>query len=366
MKKLFFLFSLFFISFFFINPSLANDSVKLHFFYGQGCPHCAKAEVFLEKLQKKYPQLEVKSYEVYTHPENQKLWKNLCDQYNVQPSGVPMIFLGDKYFIGYGSDRTTGREIESYLQTILNKNEKPVEKIKKEEKASALTFPKIFSLALADSVNPCALAVLTLMLLSIWSLGSRKKKDILLAGLIFAFSVFVMYLFYGLVIIKLFQVVKALTVIRLYLYKILGFFALLLGFLNLKDFIHYKPGGVLTEMPMFLRPKVQNLFFKATSPKAAFWLGAFVTLFLLPCTIGPYVICGGILCSLPLIKTIPWLLFYNFIFILPMIAITLLCFFGFTAVENVSHWREKNIKYFHLIAGLLIFFLGLGMILGWF
>jgi len=227
------------------------------------------------------------------------------------------------------------------------------------------TLAKVLSLAAVDAVNPCSLAVLSLMLLAIWTLGSKKRVDLLLAGLAFAFSVFTMYLFYGLLIIKFFQIIGPLTNIRVFLHKILGFLAIILGVLNIKDFVCYKPGGLLTEMPMFLRPKLQNFFFKVTSPKGALWLGAFVTLFLLPCTIGPYIICGGILCDFSLLKALPWLLLYNLIFILPMLLITLFCYFGITRLENVSEWREKNIKKLHLIAGLIIFGLGIAMIAGW-
>jgi len=229
----------------------------------------------------------------------------------------------------------------------------------------SFTLTKIVSLATVDAVNPCALAVLTLILIAILTYSPRKKKDVLLAGLLFSLAVFIMYLFYGLVIIKSFQLIQALTNIKVLLYKILGGTAIIIGILNIKDFIYYKPGGFLTEMPLWLRPKMQNFLFKVTSPKGAFVIGTLVTLFLLPCTIGPYIITGGILSSLALIKTIPWLLLYNLIFVLPMIVITIICYIGFTTVENVSGWKNKNIKYLHLTSGIIIFLLGLAMVLGW-
>ena len=227
-----------------------------------------------------------------------------------------------------------------------------------------LTFVKLISLAAVDAVNPCALAVLTLILIAILTYNPKKKRNILLAGLAFTTSVFVMYLFYGLIIIKFFQVVQTLTAMRLWLYKILGFGAIILGILNVKDFVKYKPGGFATEMPMFMRPKVKKIISGITSPRGAFGIGIFVTLFLLPCTIGPYVIAGGILSSFEIIKTIPLLLLYNLIFVMPMIAITLIAYAGFAKVEDVSGWKEKNIRYLHLIAGTIMFALGIAMVLG--
>ncbi len=227
-----------------------------------------------------------------------------------------------------------------------------------------LTLPKIVGLAAVDAVNPCALAVLSLMLISIITYNPKEKRNILLAGLAFVASVFVMYLFYGLVIVKSFQLIQALTSVRVMLYKALGVLAIVLGILNLKDFVHYKPGGFGTEMPKFLRPKVKKIISGITSPKGAFLVGAFVTLFLLPCTIGPYVIAGGVLSTLGLLKTLPALLLYNAIFVLPMLAITIIVYMGMSSIEDVSEWRENNIRYLHLIAGAIILGLGIAMVLG--
>ncbi len=232
------------------------------------------------------------------------------------------------------------------------------------QEASELTLAKILGLAAVDAINPCALAVLTLMLIAILTYNPKNKRNVLLAGLAFTASVFIIYLFYGLVIIRFFQLVQLLTSIRLLLYKILGIAAILLGLLNIKDFIRYKPGGLLTEMPLSWRPKAKKLISGITSPAGAFILGAFVTIFLLPCTIGPYVIAGGILSVLELFDTIPWLILYNAIFVLPMIAITLIVYAGIAKVEDVSDWKTRNIRYIHAVAGTIMFLLGLGMVLG--
>jgi len=227
-----------------------------------------------------------------------------------------------------------------------------------------LTMAKLISLTEVDAINPCALAVLVLMLVAILTYNPKNKKNILLAGLAFTTSVFAMYLFYGLVIIKFFQVIQILTSVKLWLYRALGICAIILGILNIKDFIRYRPGGPCTEMPMAMRPKVQRLISKITSPRGAFGVGIFVTIFLLPCTIGPYVIAGGILSALELIKTIPPLLLYNIVFVIPMLVITLLVYSGFAKVEDVSGWREKNIRKLHLISGIIMLALGVFMALG--
>ena len=244
--------------------------------------------------------------------------------------------------------------------------------IKEEQTVSddKLSIGKILSLGLADSVNPCALSILALVLISIITYNPGKRKDILLAGLAFVCSVLIMYLIYGILIVKAFEVVQSIGNIREILFGklglnfILGVVASILGILGLKDFFSYKPGSIGTEMPLFLRPKVNKIIAKVTSPFAAFGIGLFVTIFLLPCTIGPYIILGGLLATDGVIKAIPSLILYNIIFILPMLVVTLLVYFGTSKVEDVKDWKDKNVRYMHLVSGVLLLAVGILMVLG--
>ena len=220
-----------------------------------------------------------------------------------------------------------------------------------------LTLAKVLSLAVVDAVNPCALAVLSLMLITILAYNPQKKRNVLLAGLAFVVSVFVMYLLYGLIIIRSFQIIQALTSIRIWLYQALGAGAVILGVLKLRGFFRAQAVCNVT-------PKVNKIIARITSPIGAFVVGAFVTIFLLPCTIGPYIICGGILCPLGLLKALPLLLLYNLVFVLPMLIMVLIIYFGLSKIKDISSWQARNIKYLDLTAGLVIIALGLAMILG--
>jgi len=237
--------------------------------------------------------------------------------------------------------------------------------INEDQNGQSLNIVKILSLAAVDAINPCALAVLALILIAIITHNPKNKKTVLLSGLAFTLSVFVIYLFYGLVLIKFFQLIQFLTSVRVILYKVLGVVAIILGILNIRDFFRYKPGRMGTEMPISWRPSMKKLVSKATSPKGAMVVGAFVTLFLLPCTIGPYVIASGILSVLNILKTLPWLLLYNLVFVLPMIIVTVLVYAGVAKVEDVSGWKDRNIKKLHLAAGIIMFLIGIAMIIGW-
>ena len=65
-----------------------------------------------------------------------------------------------------------------------------------------VNFVKITSLALADSVNPCAIAVLSMVLISILLHHPNNKRKVLQGGLAFIAAVYIGYLFYGACFVK--------------------------------------------------------------------------------------------------------------------------------------------------------------------
>jgi cytochrome c biogenesis protein CcdA len=228
-----------------------------------------------------------------------------------------------------------------------------------------VTMTKIVSLALVDAVNPCAFAVLLLLLTAILAYNPGNRRSVLLGGLMFVTAVFAMYFIYGLVFIRFFQLIQTLNVVKIWLFRALAITAIIFGILNIRDFIKYKPGGIGTEMPLMLRPKMQAMIAKVTSPKGAFVAGLMVTLFLLPCTIGPYIIAAGILSVFDMLANIPVLIVYNLIFVLPMMAIVGIVYLGLRGVKDVEEWKNRHITKLHLIAGILMLFVGVALLMGW-
>ena len=224
---------------------------------------------------------------------------------------------------------------------------------------------QIISLAAVDAINPCALAVMLIVLMSILLYNPQNKKKVLYGGLAFTLAVFILYFLYGLIMIQLFShLIPNIGIYSYYVFKAFGVFAIILGILNLKDYLSYSPGSFMTEMPLKLRPKMKLLVKQVTSVKGAFIIGILVTFFLLPCTIGPYIIASGQLSVLNFLKTIPLLLLYNLVFVIPMILITLVVYFGLGKIEDISNWKDKNIKKIHLVEAIILILLGIAMITG--
>jgi len=71
-------------------------------FYSPTCSHCQAEKLFLESLEQKYPELEVKRY-LASDLKNQILLRQLleaADALNYFDS-VPIMFIGDELFLGF-------------------------------------------------------------------------------------------------------------------------------------------------------------------------------------------------------------------------------------------------------------------------
>ena len=230
---------------------------------------------------------------------------------------------------------------------------------------SDFSIISIVSLALVDAVNPCALAVIAIVLMTVLLSNPKEKRKALWSGLAFSLAVYILYFLYGLIMVQFFSnVIPETGSYSFYIFSSFILFAIILVLLNIKDLLFYEPGTVRTEMPLSLRPKMKRLVKKINSPRGAFVVGIFVTLFLLPCTIGPYIIASGKLSVLNFFSTVLWLLLYNIIFILPMVGITFIIYLGLLSVDKFSDWRKQNIRYLHLIEGSILIIIGILMVSG--
>jgi len=95
------------------NFAQAQQTTCIYFFYGSGCPHCAKADSYIQDLEKKY------DLEVYRMNINEKieLLSGLYENYSVSNSErglVPILFISDDYIIG---DMPIIENIESKIKT---------------------------------------------------------------------------------------------------------------------------------------------------------------------------------------------------------------------------------------------------------
>ncbi|MFA5357430.1 MAG: cytochrome c biogenesis CcdA family protein [archaeon] len=356
-----FVFAIFLI--FLVSYSFA-DSACAYFFYGNGCVHCAKVEPFLSSLESKYSWLRVEKFEIYGNKSNASLFNDYFDAFGVPSNerGVPVVFFGNDYFVG---DSKIMNDFESRLLSDKNTSCPNIESIIASHAGGSsndigtLSLMTIIGAAIVDSINPCAIAVLLILFGALVASGGKKRA--LKAGIAFTISIYISYFLFGL---GLFSAIQISGVSYLF-YKLVGALAILVGLANIKDYFWYGGGGFVMEIPRSWRPTLKKMLGTVTSPFGAFVMGFAVCLFELPCTGGPYIFILGLLAErATFLSAIPILLLYNMFFVLPLIAITLLLYFGFANVDSASKWKENNLRKLHLVAGLVMLALGIVVLFG--
>ena len=80
---------------------------------------------------------------------------------------------------------------------------------------------------------------------------------------------------------------------------------------------------------------------------------------------GPYIVASGLLADLGTLGALPWLLYYNLVFVLPMLIIVGIVYFGFAKIDDVTGWKDKHVRTLHLVAGILLFLIGLAILMRW-
>ena len=96
------------------------EEVSITFFNGNGCPHCAKEEKFLDTLKKQLGEnINIQYYETWDNKENNELLTKVRQTLNNKDEGVPFTVVGTKYFEGYNDN--IAKEIK---QTVLNNFDK--------------------------------------------------------------------------------------------------------------------------------------------------------------------------------------------------------------------------------------------------
>jgi cytochrome c biogenesis protein CcdA/glutaredoxin len=351
-RGLFFLIILFLYMMSFV--AAEENDVEIHLFYGKGCPHCGAAIEFLDSLD--YQNLEVVKHEVYFDEEERELFLKVVQSYGQESFRVPMIFIGENYFIGFNDE--IGKYIDKEVNYCFeNSCVNPLDDVDERKIVQKLTIPAVISAAIVDAINPCAFAVLIILVSTI--LASNKRKRALFAGLVFSLAIFISYLLMG---AGLYSAIVASEISHTF-FLIVAILAILIGLFNLKDYLFYGKWFVM-EVPLKWRPKMKSLIKGVTSVPGAFFIGFVVSLFLLPCTSGPYIVILGLLAKVATKgHAFSLLLLYNLIFVLPMILITLAIYFGVTTAEKAEKIRQSKLKILHLIAGLIILLLGIGMLI---
>ncbi|MCX6807582.1 MAG: cytochrome c biogenesis protein [Patescibacteria group bacterium] len=335
---------------------LQSKATSGSFFYGETCPHCHTVLKYFSENQiaERY---NIILREVWADRNNASIFikdMEAAGQSLGDNLSVPILILDGKVLSG-------DKPIISFFEQEHKLGNWPQISSDQTQPSSAQNiqvakhthtfwgfFPKLSLAALASAANPCAFAVLIILLISIMAAGNRRR--ILGAGFAFALAVFISYLAMGFGLYSTFATFESTKTIT----NIAGALALILGLFNLKDAIWYGKGGFKMEVPMAWRGRMRIVLAKITSIPGAFIVGLLISLFLLPCTSGPYIVILGLLSTEATVTcATQCLVAYNIIFVLPMIIVTLAIYFGLD-LKKAEQIRTKNLRTLHFIIGLLL------------
>lgn len=191
------------------------QEVTVNVFYGDGCPHCAKEDKYLNVLKKELgDNIEIEKYEVWNNKENNNLLKEVRTTLNDDNEGVPFVVIGNKYFNGYNDD--IAKDIKKTIFDNIKQNSLNVVELIKNDKivpsdVSLKTNPTIhFSImknqdakkanasvialteGMSDAINLGSLWVILFLGGILLSIYNKKKRWIL--GSIFILTSTITYM----------------------------------------------------------------------------------------------------------------------------------------------------------------------------
>ena len=212
-------------------------------------------------------------------------------------------------------------------------------------------LPIVTAAAIIDSINFCAFSVLLLTVAFLFSAGNTRSRILKIGGFYIA-GIFLVYILIGLGIIQTLHFFN----IPHFMAKIGASVMILFGAINIiNEFFPAFP--IKLKIPASAHQKMAALIEKGSVP-AAFFLGVLVGLYEFPCTGGPYLMILGFLHDrATYIKGAAYLLFYNLVFVLPLV-ITLFIASNETLLGKLRMWKEnKNIR-IKFLSGVAMIVLG--------
>jgi len=213
-------------------------------------------------------------------------------------------------------------------------------------------LPLLLITALVDSLNPCAFSVLLLTIAFLLSLGASRGRLLAVGGVYIA-GIFAAYLLIG------FGLLQALHFFNTphFMAKIGAVILVVVGALALSS--GWWPNFPLKlKIPQVSHKWIAKLMHEASLP-TAFLLGIVVGLCEFPCTGGPYLAAIGLLHDgTTYLKGAAYLVFYNLVFVLPLVIILAVAA-DRLVLSRLESWRANNLRSLKLWSGAAMIIIGL-------
>jgi len=337
-------------------PTAERPPIHLAYFYQPGCDICARAEHDLQYIVDKYPQVKVQRFNV---KEETALNQYLCLRAHVPSEKhlvAPAVFVGDRYLIG---NQLGGRALEALIQPYLTTGaaepwagwEASKDTAEKTimERFRSLGLLTVIGAGLLDGVNPCAFATM-IFLISYLSVRKRQGRELLATGAAFTTGVFLAYLAMGLGFLRFLTALPVLDVVGKWVYGLTMVLCLGLAWGSFADYRRAREGrleDMSLKLPDRMRGWIRHLIREGSRARnfvlASLLLGFGVSVVELACTGQVYLPTIIFVLGLPewRVRAALALLVYNIMFILPLIGVFLLVYFGTTS-QQLTQWMTRR------------------------
>ncbi len=362
------------------------DTIYLMFFYKKGCTHCDRVSKDLKLLEKRAPKdlgavIVYKEYDIADR-QSKLYHEALCERYNVDEEhrlATPAVFLnGAALIYGYNVKGSFYwklvekiKELGDTCRNVVLWNTITDDELAAAEKRIAARFSKfnvvpIITAGLLDGVNPCAFGAL-IFFITFLTVAERKKKEILMVGIAYSFAVFITYYAVGAGFLGFLAALPVFRIVARWIYILTAVLAVGLGIFSLVDFVKAKRGKLsemTLQLPDKLKKKIHRIIISENEPRktrrnflvAAFTTGFFVSLLELACTGQVYLPTIIYVLGIPGLRTKAhlYLLLYNLMFIIPLLIVFVISYFGATS-EQLNGFLKRNTAVIKLLTALMFF-----------
>jgi len=353
----------------------SRPAIHLAYFFQPGCHECDRAGLDLRYLAGKYPQLQVHEFDITQHAA---LAEWLGERNNVpldKRLTAPAAFVGTTALLG---TQVNARELEAALQPYLATGSAAYWSAQADLAGAQAGILQRFqsfgalTVALAgviDGLNPCAFATIV-FLISYLSFMGRKGREILLVGAMFALGVFLTYLGVGVGLLRALAALPFLPAISRYLYALTALLCLVLAVGSLYDWYQARrgqPEEMKLKLPTQLRRRINRTIREGANVRAvaavALVTGAVISLIELACTGQVYLPTIVFVLGVPALQAqaLLYLLLYNALFVLPLVVVFLLAFWG-TSSERLGRLVNQHTASVKLATAGLFLLLGAWMV----
>ena len=361
--------------FLFCSTAYSSGPVHIDFFYEPGCRDCERIETELfPQLEQRFPGacriqprdigvetnflylLHLENELGYTQPERAFLIVNQQHAFGAAPPPEEF-FARISSLLENGAACPVAPAVSPDLAT---------------KRYSGFTLPAVLAAGLIDGINPCAVSTLVFFM-SLLSVAKVRNRALLLMGVSFCLASFLTYLSLGFGLFRILHLFSGFTVLRGVIECGLSAVLILLSVLSFRDAVRFRKtartGDITLQLSAGMKKRIHGVMHRGLGNTSVILGGLFtgtaVTALESVCTGQVYVpTLVLILKDSTFSEPRAWLLllFYNLMFILPLVIVFAAVYSGLRT-DALLTWSRKNTVASKFLLALLFAIMALLIVL---